>query len=119
MQSVKCEPMNAGPVTMTALEGLPPVRPGDEIADILTHALERAQLVPTDQDIIIVAQKIVSKAEGRFVNLDGVSPSKEAIELAKATGKEARQVEVILSESDDIIRHKERSWKTQRKTQYK
>ncbi len=107
MLSAKCEAMNAGPVTMTALEGFPPFRPGDDIAEILRDALERSHLVPADQDIILVAQKIVSKAEGRFVNLDDVSPSKDAMELAKATGKEARQVEVILSESDDILRHKE------------
>lgn len=99
--------MDARSVTITALTGIPPVRPGDDIAAILTDALDRVGLAPADQDVVVVAQKIVSKAEGRYAYLDRVSPSKKATQLAKATGKPASYVELILQESDEIVRHRD------------
>ena len=99
--------MDGRSLTITALEGIPLVRPGDGIAAILTGALERAEYIPADRDIVVVAQKIVSKAEGRHLNLEQVSPSDEAVKLGAATGKPAAHVQAIMDESDEIVRHRE------------
>lgn len=93
-------------VTLTGLGGLPLVEPGDRLAQLLAAELRRLAIVPQDRDILVVAQKIVSKSEGRFVDLRTVEPSPRAIQLAQETGKNARLVEVILSESTEVIRHK-------------
>ncbi len=93
-------------VTLTALEGLPLVKPGDDLGALLAAALRRTQIAPMDHDIMVVAQKIVSKAEGRFVNLADVQPSARATAIAKEVRKDPRLVEVILSESTEVIRKK-------------
>jgi coenzyme F420-0:L-glutamate ligase / coenzyme F420-1:gamma-L-glutamate ligase len=93
-------------ITLTALAGLPLVKPGDDLGVLLSAALRRTQIVPQDGDVVIVAQKIVSKAEGRIVNLKEVLPSARAVTLAQKVNKDARLVEVILSESDEVVRHK-------------
>lgn len=89
---------------MTALAGLPLVKPGDDLGALLIAALRRMRILPRNKDILVIAQKVVSKAEGRFVDLKTVVPSTRAIALAKEVNKDARLVEVILSESDEIIR---------------
>ncbi len=94
---------------MTALElfpvpGLPVVRPGDDLAALIGDAMARAGQSLLAGDVIVVAQKIVSKAEGRFVDLAGVTPSAEAVALAQETGKDPRIVEVVLSESARVVR---------------
>lgn len=86
------------------LPGIPLVRPGDDLAQLIVDALHRAGLVLTGRDIVVVAQKIVSKAEGRFVRLDEVTPSPRAEELAQITAKPAKLVEVILQDTAEIIR---------------
>ncbi|MER3469470.1 MAG: coenzyme F420-0:L-glutamate ligase, partial [Thermoflexus sp.] len=83
------------PVVLLPLEGLPLVRPGDDLVALLGEALARIG-GPRPGDILVVAQKIVSKAEGRFVRLADVVPSPQAVELAQLTGKDPRLVEVIL-----------------------
>lgn len=88
----------------TALEGLPRIRPGDDLAAIIGDALEAAGLIPGERDVLVVAQKIVSKAEGRIVVLAEVVPSARAEEIARETGKDARLVEVILSETRRVLR---------------
>jgi coenzyme F420-0:L-glutamate ligase/coenzyme F420-1:gamma-L-glutamate ligase len=93
-------------LTLTALEGLPFVKPGDDLCVLLAAALRRTQIVPQSGDILIVAQKVVSKAEGRIVNLKEVIPSARAVALANEVNKDARLVEVILSESDEVVRHR-------------
>jgi coenzyme F420-0:L-glutamate ligase/coenzyme F420-1:gamma-L-glutamate ligase len=93
-------------VVLTALEGLPLVSPGDDLAALLGAALRRAQIVPVDGDVVVVAQKVVSKAEGRIVDLASVVPSARALELAKEVRKDPRLVEVILSESTEVVRHR-------------
>ncbi len=98
--------MSSAKLTLTALEDLPLVRPGDDLAALIVAALERQALMPADGDVLVVAQKIVSKAEGRYVDLDTVRPSPRAKELAGATGKDPRLVEVILSESKRVLRHR-------------
>jgi len=94
-------------VSLTALEGIPLIHPGDDLAAILAAAIRRQGIVPAAGDIVVVAQKVVSKAEGRYVDLASVTPSPKAIELAAKTGKDPRHVEVILSESTEIVRQRE------------
>jgi coenzyme F420-0:L-glutamate ligase / coenzyme F420-1:gamma-L-glutamate ligase len=96
--------MVARSLTLTALAGLPLIKPGDDLAALLIAALQRMRIVPQNKDIIVIAQKVVSKAEGRFVDLKSIVPSPRAIALAEEVNKDARLVEVILSESDEIIR---------------
>jgi coenzyme F420-0:L-glutamate ligase/coenzyme F420-1:gamma-L-glutamate ligase len=89
---------------LLALPGLPMVREGDDVAALIAAALARAALALRDGDVVVVAQKIVSKAEGRTVDLATVEPSAEAVELAHDVGKDPRLVEVILSESARVVR---------------
>ena len=87
-----------------ALPGLPMVQAGDDLAGLLSAAMARAGLAPQQGDVLAVAQKIVSKAEGRSVALASIEPSTAARELAEQTGKDARLVELILSESESVVR---------------
>ncbi|MCF8709412.1 coenzyme F420-0:L-glutamate ligase [Rhizorhapis sp. SPR117] len=86
------------------LSAIAEVRPGDDLSQILAHAIREADLEPLASDVLVVTQKIVSKAEGRFVDLERVTPGSEAIALAELTRKDARLVELVLSESSEIIR---------------
>jgi len=92
------------PLTLTPLQRIPLIRHGDNLADIVVHALQENDISLQDNDILVFAQKIVSKAEGRAVNLSTITPSQRAIELAKKTEKDARVVELILQESNEILR---------------
>lgn len=87
-----------------ALHGIPEVRPGDALDAHITHALEAAALELPPDTIVVVAQKIVSKAEGRFAWLDEVKPSSQALELARITGKDPRLVALTLAESTRVLR---------------
>lgn len=87
-----------------ALEGVPDISEGDDLCGIVLDAYRTSALVPVPGDILVVAQKIVSKAEGRQVDLASVSPSAEAERLAAETEKDARVIELILSESDEVMR---------------
>ncbi len=80
------------------------VTPGADLAALLLAGIERAGLALSAGDLLCVAQKIVSKAEGRQVNLAGVEPSRDATRLAEETGKDARIVQLILDESTEILR---------------
>ncbi|WP_188062618.1 coenzyme F420-0:L-glutamate ligase [Sphingobium sp. KCTC 72723] len=91
-------------VTLLALGNVPMVQPGDDLGAILIAALDGGGQVLRDGDIIVIAQKIVSKAEGRAVRLADVTPSPRAIELAAQCDKDARLVELILSETDSVMR---------------
>jgi len=91
-------------LTVTALDGIPEVRPGDDLAALLIAAIERGGLGPRAHDIVVVAQKIVSKAEGRYLDLADMQPGRAARELAALTGKDARLIEAILSQSAEILR---------------
>jgi coenzyme F420-0:L-glutamate ligase / coenzyme F420-1:gamma-L-glutamate ligase len=93
-------------VELTGIAGMPLVEPGDDLAAIVISAMERAALAPRSGDVLVVAQKIVSKAEGRFVDLGTVEPSARALEVGKAVAKEPRLVEVILGESKRIVRQR-------------
>ena len=82
------------------------VVPGDDLAEIVLSSIEGQGLKLKQDDILVVAQKIVSKAEGRYVRLDSVSPTSEALEIAEVTGKDPRLVEIILRESTQVVRMK-------------
>ena len=91
---------------VTALGGLPIVRPGDDIGVLIVDALARDEIALQPRDVVVVAQKIVSKAEGRVVSLAHVKPSPAAREWAAKTDKDPRLVELILSESNRVVRHR-------------
>lgn len=86
------------------IEGLGEVRSGDSLGSLIVHACAGQGLALADQDVLVVAHKIVSKAEGQILKLDEVRPSTRAVELAKELGKDARVLEVILRESRRIVR---------------
>lgn len=98
--------MTARTLTITPLPGLPRVKPGDDLAALLIAALARVDFTPQPQDIVVVAQKIVSKAEGRLRALASVRADARAEELARITGKDPRQVALVLEESDEVLRAK-------------
>jgi len=91
-------------MTLTALPGLPLVRPGDDLAGLIQAGLQAAGLGLENGDVLVVAQKVVSKVEGRAVNLAEVTPSDRARELARPGEKDPRVVEVILRESRRVVR---------------
>ena len=91
-------------VTLIPVSGLPLVQADDDLAQLIAAALERAGERLIEGDIVAVAQKIVSKAEGRAVRLATVTPGPRAREIAKAVGKDPRLVELILSESAAVVR---------------
>jgi coenzyme F420-0:L-glutamate ligase / coenzyme F420-1:gamma-L-glutamate ligase len=91
-------------LTLTPLNGIPLIRQGDHLADIIITALEATAIRLQDGDILVIAQKIVSKAEGRMVNLETIKPSRKALDLAKLTEKDPRVIELILQESNEILR---------------
>lgn len=97
--------MTVPTVTLSALPGLPPVEAGDDLPAMLVRSLLAADTDPRDRDVLVIAQKIVSKAEGRLVDLATVVPSARASELAAVSGKDPRLVELILSESGTILRN--------------
>jgi coenzyme F420-0:L-glutamate ligase/coenzyme F420-1:gamma-L-glutamate ligase len=92
------------PVTITGIEGIPEIQPGDDLAKLIADALRSYGVELADDDVLIVTQKAVSKSEGRSVDLDEVEPSALALELAANWEKDARHVEVVLRESKRIVR---------------
>jgi coenzyme F420-0:L-glutamate ligase / coenzyme F420-1:gamma-L-glutamate ligase len=99
-------------ITLTALPDIGEIEPGDDLAGILGEALRRLAATPQPHDalrtasVLVVAQKVVSKAEDRYTSLDTVTVSPRAAELAAVTRKDARLVELILSESVEVLRAK-------------
>lgn len=91
-------------LTLFALKGLPLVSPGDDLARLIIETLKKNDQTLRDGDVVVIAQKIVSKAEGRLVNLTTVTPTEAAIDYAHLTGKDPRMIELILSESKNILR---------------
>jgi coenzyme F420-0:L-glutamate ligase / coenzyme F420-1:gamma-L-glutamate ligase len=94
----------ASQLVLTALPGLPLVQVGDDVGAIILDGLARAEITLAPGDVIAIAQKIVSKAQGCLVKLADVAPSSRAVELAGLTGKDARFVEVVLSEAREVLR---------------
>ena len=94
-------------VTLTGLPNFPRVEPGDDIAAMIVKSINKSGIVPAPNDLFVIAQKIVSKAEGRYVDLATIAPSQRAQDLANATHKDPRLVEAILQESTEVVRHRE------------
>jgi coenzyme F420-0:L-glutamate ligase / coenzyme F420-1:gamma-L-glutamate ligase len=91
-------------LTLTPLPGMPLIQPGDDLAQLILEGLKRAGIALQDGDILVLAQKIVSKTEGRLVNLATVQPSERARLLAKQADKDPRLVELNLHESAKVLR---------------
>ena len=89
---------------VVGLTGMPRVQPGDDLVSLIADALQRNDVVPQAQDVVVVAQKIVSKAENRYVRLADVEPGSKAAALSLELDKDARLVEVILNESEQVLR---------------
>ncbi|HXU07580.1 MAG TPA: coenzyme F420-0:L-glutamate ligase [Blastocatellia bacterium] len=96
--------MNRSSIQIIGVPGMPEVSTGDDIATLIAEAARSDDLNLLDHDVVVIAQKIVSKAEGRVVQLDSVEPSMRAREWAKAWDKDARVVEAVLRESKRIVR---------------
>ncbi len=91
-------------VRIIGIQGMPEVKPGDDLARLILEAARRQGIALENGDILVVTQKVVSKAEGQVVHLAGVEPSELARRLAQESGKDPRQVEVVLRESYRIVR---------------
>jgi coenzyme F420-0:L-glutamate ligase/coenzyme F420-1:gamma-L-glutamate ligase len=91
-------------VSYHAVPGIPLVEPGYDLAGLIVDSLNDAGLRLENGDVVVVAQKIVSKSEGRCVNLDDVEPSEQALALADQVGKDPRFVELVLLESEHVVR---------------
>jgi len=90
--------------TVVGLEGFPLVKAGDDLATIIMENAKKNKLSIDDGDIVLVSQKVVSKAEGRLANLNDVEPSEKAREIAAKTGKDARFVELVLQETEAVVK---------------
>jgi coenzyme F420-0:L-glutamate ligase/coenzyme F420-1:gamma-L-glutamate ligase len=94
-------------ISIIPLTDIPLIQPGDDLAQILGDAIERLEGSPRpfeSGDVLVIAQKIVSKAENRYVDLDRVTPSPRAIEVAQQCDKDPRLIEVVLWDTSEIIR---------------
>lgn len=91
-------------IQILPLRGMGEIEPGSDLAGALLAGLDTSGLALQPGDILVVTQKIVSKAEGRFVELSAVTPGARALELAETTRKDPRLVELVLSESSDVVR---------------
>lgn len=100
--SQRTDPLSA--LVITPLKGIPIVKPGDDLVELLLDAARANHIQPQAGDVLVLAQKIVSKAEGRYRSLRDVTPSPQAIALAEKTHKDPRLVELVLEESTDIVR---------------
>jgi coenzyme F420-0:L-glutamate ligase/coenzyme F420-1:gamma-L-glutamate ligase len=92
------------PLTLTSLPGIPLIQRGDDLSAIILLGLKNANLALEDRDVLVLAQKIVSKSEGRMVRLRDVTPSPRALELAQQCGKDARYCEVVLWDTHEVLR---------------
>jgi coenzyme F420-0:L-glutamate ligase/coenzyme F420-1:gamma-L-glutamate ligase len=92
------------PLILYPLGGIGEIDAGADLGGVLSAAITRCGLEIKPHDLLVVAQKVVSKAEDRFVDMRGVKPSARALELALTTGKDARLVELILRESSEVLR---------------
>lgn len=96
----------ASEVTIKALTGIKLVEPGDDLGAVSVAAFRANGLTPQAGDVLVVAQKVVSKAEGRYVEVASVEPSPQAVALAAELDKDPRFVEVVLGESKRVVRHR-------------
>ena len=93
-------------LSLTALKTLPLIEVGDDLSALIDVALAAAEFKLVDGDILVIAQKIVSKSEGRYALLDEIEPSAEALQWAAEVDKDPRLVQLILDESKEVVRHR-------------
>jgi coenzyme F420-0:L-glutamate ligase / coenzyme F420-1:gamma-L-glutamate ligase len=93
-------------LVLMPLAGIPAIKAGDDLAAIILAALSASGRTLCTGDVVVLAQKIVSKAEGRMIDLRSVTPSARAVSLGEAAGKDPRLVELMLSESTEVLRHR-------------
>ena len=91
---------------LIALEGIPLIKPGDDIVEIIFTSLEGNKFQLKDGDILVIAQKIISKSENRYAYLNKIIPTVTASRLSKETDKDPKLVQLILDESTKVVRHK-------------
>lgn len=94
-------------LSITAIKGIPEIQKDADLVTLIIAAMDRCSVHIEDGNIIVLAQKIVSKAEGRLVHLDTVTPGEEALSLARKTDKDPRLVQLILNESEEVVRCRE------------
>lgn len=95
---------SADRLELIALQGIPEVTPGDDVGELIAQSLRDGDLGLSDGDVLVVTQKIVSKAEGRVVDLATIVPSDIAIRFAERWERDPRQVELVLRESAEVVR---------------
>ena len=96
-------------LTLTPVTNIPDIKPGDHLPQLIIESLGTQGISLYTNDILVVTQKIVSKAEDRFINLSTVTPSDEALEIAKSSRKRPQLIEIILRESKKVIRFNKRT----------
>ena len=90
-------------LNLIALEDIPFIKPGDDIAEIIFNSINKNKVAVSDNDIFVIAQKIISKSENRYMNLDEVETTKNAEKIAIKLNKDPRLVQIIINESNKII----------------
>jgi len=96
--------LNCPKIEIIGIPNFPEIKPGDDLAEIIVEKLDESGIELRDGDVLVVASKIVSKAEGLIVYLDNVKPSERALRLSQITGKDPRFVEVVLRESKKVVK---------------
>lgn len=96
----------ANRLELIALPGFPLIEPGDNLVSLILRSLKNAEITLSDGDVLVIAQKIISKAENRYAYLNQVEPSTEAVDLAWVTDKDPRVIQLILDESVEVVRHR-------------
>ena len=96
-----------GTIQIHSLPGIPLIEKGDDLCQLILDAIAAKNLILKDGSILVIAQKVVSKAEDRLVNLKTIKPTALAIEYSVKTDKDPRLVELILQESKNVIRYRQ------------
>ena len=91
-------------IKIIGIENIPLVKEGDDIASLIVDAMNSENIAAEDEDIFVIAETIISKAEGNKINLKTIKPTREALELAEKTGKDPHVVESIIQESTEILK---------------
>lgn len=94
-------------IELIGIKDFPLIKEGDNLPEIIYESLLNNDISLSDSDILVLAETVVSKAEGNYVKVDDVTPSKKAMEMSRKSGKDAKQCQIILDNSRDILRCQE------------